>query len=133
MQQHSLALRVFNPAAQLNEKEDDIQKGFTYMKQECTEEMKGFLIVIGKKIENGHQTLQTTKNVVQYGAEHNDQYQKVTQAAKRLIVSPVFSRQNLFKTGIRNKFDINNLTNLMMISIEGPDRKKVDFSTAFHK
>ena len=133
--------RVFNPALQVNEKEDAIQKVSTYLRQECTEEMKSFLRFVGKKIENGHQTLQTTKDVAQYGAKHDDEYPNVARAAKRLLVSPVstvdcergFSRQNLIKTAIRNRLNINNLENLMMISIEGPDRKKFDFSRSFHK
>ena len=51
--------------------------------------MKTFLRFVEKKIENGHQTLQTTKDVAQYGAKHEDQYPNVAAAAKRLLVAPV--------------------------------------------
>ena len=82
-----------------------------------------------------------TKDVAQYGAKHGEQYPTIAKAARRLLVSPVstvdcergFSKQNLFKTAIRNRINIDNLENLMMISIEGPDRKKFDFTRAFNK
>ena len=124
--------RLFNPALRLDEKDDNIKNVSTYLKQECTEEMKSFLRFLEKKVENGHQTLQTTKDVAQYGAKHDEQYPNIAAAARRLLVSPVstvdcergFSRQNLIKTAIRNRITISNLENLMMISIEGPERKQ---------
>lgn len=133
--------RLFNPALRLDEKDDDIKNVSTYLKQECTEEMKSFLCFLEKKVENGHQTLQTTKDVAQYGAKHDEQYPNIAAAARRLLVSPVssvdcergFSRQNLIKTAIRNRITISNLENLMMISIEGPERKQFNFTRAFNK
>ena len=133
--------RLFNPTVQLKEKDDDIQKISTYLKTECAEEMKSFLRFFGKKIDSGHQTLQITKDVAQYGAKHDEQYPTIAKAARRLLVSSVstvdcergFSRQNLIKTAIRNRINLDNLENLMMISIEGPDRKKFDFTRAFNK
>lgn len=133
--------RLFNPALRLEEKDEDIKNVSTYLKQECTEEMKSFLRFVEKKIENGHQTLQTTKDVAQYGAKHDEQYPSIATAARRLLISPVstvdcergFSRQNLIKTAIRNRITISNLENLMMISIEGPERKKFSFTRAFNK
>ena len=135
--------RLFSPVIKVDEKDEDIQTMSAYLKvkETCTEEMKSFLRFVVKKIENGHQTLQTTKDVAQYGAKHEDQYPNVAAATKRLLVAPVstvdcergFSRQNHIKTAIRNRINIDNLDNLMMMSIEGPDRKKFNFQKAFQK
>ena len=134
--------RLFKPALPLEQKRDDIKKVSTYLKTEgCEEEMKSFIRLVGKKVDNGHQTLQTTKDVAQFAAKNEEQFPNVATAAKRLLVSPVstidcergFSRQNLIKTAIRNSINTDNLENLMMISIEGPDRKEFDFSRAFNK
>ena len=134
--------RLFNPAIRVDNKENDMKKVSAYLRQDDNmEEMKSFMRFVEKKRENGHQTLQTTKDVAQYGAKHEEQYPNIAQAARRLLVSPVstvdcergFSRQNLIKTAIRNRIGIDNLENLMMISIEGPDRRKFNFTRAFSK
>lgn len=112
-----------------------MKKVSNYLKKECEEEMKSFIRLVGKKIDNGHQTLQTTKDVAQFAAKSDEEFPNVATAAKRLLVSPVstvdcergFSRQSLIKTAIRNRIKTDNLENLMMISIEGPDRKEFDF------
>ena len=69
----------------------------------------------------------------EWSPDTTDNKRRGTVAAKRLLVAPVstvdyergFSRQNLIKTAIRNRINIDNLDNLMMMSIEGPDRKKI--------
>lgn len=44
-----------------------------------------------------------------------------------------FSRMNLVKTELRNRLLIENVNNLLMISIEGPERADFDFEEAFRK
>lgn len=59
--------RLFSPVIKVDEKDEDIQTVSAYLKvkETCTEEMKCFLRFVEKKTENGHQTLQTTKDVAQ--------------------------------------------------------------------
>lgn len=38
---------------------------------------------------------------------------------------------NLIKTEIRNRFTVSNVSALLMINIEGPERKDFDFQGAY--
>ena len=59
-------------------------------------------------------------------------YKPIT-SYKFLYVAHYLADVNLIKTAIPNRINIDNLDNLMMMSIEGPDRKKFNFHKAFQK
>ena len=72
--------------------------------------------------------LSTVKGLTQFGIRHSELFPVVGFIGKRMLILPVstvdcergFSKQNLIKTDLRNSLKPESLSNLMMISIEGP-------------
>nr|XP_022317923.1 zinc finger protein 862-like [Crassostrea virginica] len=83
--------------------------------------------------------LSTVKDLAQFGIRYSDLFPVVGFIGRRMLVLPVstvdcgrgFSKQNLIKTDHRNSLKPESLSNLMMISIEGPTSDSFDFDQAF--
>jgi hypothetical protein len=83
----------------------------------------------------------SVKDLVQLAVRSSTTYPAVSVAAEHLLVSPVstvdcergFSRMNLIKTDVRNKLAIDNLENLMRVSLHDSDETTFPFNKAFDK
>ena len=60
-----------------------------------------------------------------------DTHQQLVTPVSTVDCESGFSRQNLIKTAIRNRINLQNLGNLMTISTEEPDNRK-DFNSPEH-
>lgn len=73
--------------------------------------------------------------------EMADEYPMICSALEYAITIPLhtvdcergFSALNLIKTDTRNRINLSNVNNILMIKIEGPERKNYNFRKAFEK
>lgn len=85
--------------------------------------------------------LTSVKDIAHFSVRHSSVYQVIGYLGRRLLVLPVsnvdcergFSRQNLIKTDLRNSLKTESLSNIMMISIEGPTSESFPCEDAFKK
>ena len=108
---------------------------------DLNQELSSFISYAGVQVVRNGKVYCCVKDLVQLALRFKSTYPSVAVAAERLLVSPVstvdcergFSKMNLIKTDIRNKLNINNLQNIMRISMHDSDEHSFKFEEAFSK
>ena len=101
--------------------------------------MVGFISYASIQVSRSPKLFSSVKDLVQLAVRSSTTYLAVSVAAEHLLVSPVstvdcergFSRMNLIKTDVRNKLTIDNLENLMRVSLHDSDETTFQFNKAF--
>ena len=108
---------------------------------DLNQELSSFISYAGVQVVRNGKVYCCVKDLVQLALRFKSTYPSVAVAAERLLVSPVstvdcergFSKMNLIKTDIRNKLNINNLQNILRISMHDSDEYSFKFEEAFSK
>ncbi|XP_045215333.2 zinc finger protein 862-like [Mercenaria mercenaria] len=135
---------MFNPLLKATGLSNDLETISDYLGSVGIEgsksELSAFVQFARATHDSGNRSVTDTHSCANLAIKNKSVFPASAEVAERFLALPVstadcergFSKQNLIKTSLRSKICEDNLENLMILSVDGPEISKFDYKRAFN-